>query len=53
MGEIIYKEVDFLKYCPECKYKNVDESEDPCDECLEYPTNAYSRKPVNFKEKKG
>lgn len=52
MTEFIYKEVDFLSYCPICKYQNIDESEDPCDECLENPMNTYSKKPVNFKEKK-
>ena len=36
------KIVDFEKYCP---------SEDPCWGCLDTPTNTWSHKPVNFKEK--
>lgn len=46
--EIIDKEVYFHKYCNLCKHKDVDESEDPCDECLEYFCNTYSHRPVNF-----
>lgn len=45
------KEVDFFKYCKECKYSTINENKDPCDECLAYPTNENSEKPVNFKEK--
>lgn len=52
MDELIYKEVDFFKYCPECRHQKKAESEHPCDECLENTTNLYSQKPVNFKKKK-
>lgn len=45
------KFVDFHKYCELCKYEKVDESEDPCDECLTYPVNTESLKPVRFEEK--
>ena len=51
--EEIYKEVYFSEYCKTCKYEKVPESEDPCDECLEYPMNTYSHKPVNWEEKDG
>lgn len=47
--EDIYKEVYFGEYCKTCKHKNVTESEDPCDECLNSPVNLYSHKPVNWK----
>lgn len=53
VAETIEKEVNFKEYCPICKHQNDPESEDPCDECLEYPSNTYSRKPVNFRPKKG
>lgn len=43
------KEVYFNQYCSTCKYKDLLESEDPCDECLEYPVNTDSHKPVNYK----
>lgn len=45
-----YKEVYFHKYCPKCKYKDVEEIKDPCNECLGEPYNLYSHKPVKFKE---
>lgn len=48
------KEVDFNRYCPLCKYKdsNPDLEDSPCSNCLGYPTNQYSHKPIEFKEKK-
>ena len=47
------KEVYFDQYCKTCQHKDVDESEDPCDECLNEPVNSYSHKPVNYEEKEG
>lgn len=47
----IDKEVYFDEWCPKCKYHDTDESEDPCDTCLEYPSNVNSHKPIEFKEK--
>ena len=47
----IYKEVRFDQYCNKCKYKDLDESESPCYECLEDPVNVYSHKPVHWEEK--
>ena len=43
-----YKEVYFHKYCEKCKYKDVDDVKDPCNECLDEPANLYSHKPVKF-----
>ena len=45
------KEVSFYDYCKTCKYQELSGCEDPCDECLDYPTNEDSHKPVNYKEK--
>ena len=42
--------VDFKKYCETCKYKDVDEVKDPCNECLDNPVNIDSRKPINYKD---
>lgn len=42
--------VDFNKYCKTCKYSDVDEWEDPCNECLHNPVKEDSRKPVNYTE---
>lgn len=48
--EYSYKEVYFDKYCKQCKYKNLGESEAPCDECLNHSMNHHSHKPVNFEK---
>lgn len=45
------KEVKFWDWCEKCKYFKTPETEDPCDECLGYPGNEDSHKPVNFKAK--
>lgn len=45
------KEVYFYEYCKTCKYSELKGDEEPCNECLENPTNTYSHKPVNYKEK--
>lgn len=47
-----YKIVDFQKYCATCKHKDVEETEDPCNECLTEPARPYSQKPVNWEEKR-
>lgn len=44
------KEVLFYKFCSKCKNKDTKETEMPCDECLEYPYNEDSTKPIHFKE---
>lgn len=46
-----YREVDFNKYCVTCKYLEVDEVEDPCNECLDEPYNEYTDKPIKWEEK--
>lgn len=47
-----YLIVDFEKYCETCEHKDIEETEDPCTECLESPTNLFSHKPVKWEEKK-
>lgn len=49
--EIRDKIVEFDKYCEKCRFKDKKESDEPCHECLIYPVNENSKKPVNFKEK--
>ena len=44
------KEVDFKKYCATCVYKDIEETEDPCNECLAQGANEWSRKPIKYKE---
>lgn len=47
------KEVDFEKYCKLCKYEKSNPylEDNPCSHCLDYPTNQFTSKPVDFKEK--
>ena len=45
------QEVYFGQYCRTCKYENKPEVTDPCNECLEYPTNKESHKPVMWEAK--
>ena len=50
--EEIYKEVYFNEYCNSCKHKKEAENDEPCNECLTYPVNVYSHKPINYEEDK-
>lgn len=50
--EEVYKIVHFDKYCGTCKFSKTSEDDEPCSECLCYPANAYSHKPVNYEEDK-
>lgn len=45
------KEVYFHMYCEKCKHEKVKDIDEPCNECLDNPTNLYSHKPVKFEEK--
>ena len=45
------KEVYFDMYCKQCEYFDLSEDKDPCDECLDNPSNINSHKPVKFKAK--
>ena len=49
MPDIVQVEVDFETYCKICKHKNVLQSDEPCNTCLEQFWNWNSSKPVNFK----
>ena len=46
------KEIDFFTYCKTCKYRDLKEIEDPCNECLDTPCNVESRKPLNWESAK-
>ena len=49
--EQIDKIVHFDEYCPTCKYETTPEKDNPCNECLDNPTNTNTRQPVMWKEK--
>ena len=48
--ELIDKEVYFNEWCPKCKYFKAPDGEDPCNTCLNNPSNYHSHKPVKFEE---
>lgn len=50
-GENRSKFVEFSTYCHTCKHEDKKESEDPCYDCLDNPTNIDSHKPVNWEQK--
>lgn len=51
-NELIQKIVRFDIYCDTCKFKDVPETDDPCNECLTMPARTDgSRKPINYKMK--
>lgn len=45
-------EVRFDIYCEKCKYYQLSETWDPCNECLACPYNYNTAKPVNYVEGK-
>lgn len=47
------KECDFHKYCETCKYHDIPETDDPCNDCLHYTANDDSHKPVRWEDKDG
>lgn len=44
------KFVDFKTYCPLCKNAKLDEHKDPCNDCLNCPTNTNTHQPILFEE---
>lgn len=49
--EIEYREVKFDIFCATCKHADLKDTDEPCCECLEEPTNMYTEKPVRWKAK--
>lgn len=49
--EVIERFVEFDRYCKTCKYERLEDSKDPCCECLDEPVNLYSTKPVKWEAK--
>ena len=48
--EIVEKEVRFDLYCYKCKFHLTKEEDEPCRDCLNYPSNSHSKKPLRYKE---
>ena len=51
MIENSYKDVNFKHYCAECKYSELKEFEDPCNDCLENGVRNGTEKPLYFEKK--
>lgn len=51
MDQQAYKEVYFHEYCKKCRHEKLEETEAPCDECLNEPLNLNSHRPVRYEEK--
>ena len=45
------KIVAFDVWCETCKHRKLNEAQEPCNECLSYPMNEDSTKPVKWEEK--
>ena len=43
-----YKIVKFDEYCPTCEHCNVDETEEPCNTCLETEAREGTRVPEKY-----
>ena len=44
------KFVEFDKCCKFCKHRDLEDSKDPCCECLDNPVNYNSKKPYFYEE---
>ena len=38
-------------WCQKCLCKDIKENDEPCEECLDNPTNENTERPIKFKEK--
>ncbi len=49
--KLVYFDESHTKGCYNCKYENVPEEDEPCDECLRHHYNVETRKPVKWEAK--
>lgn len=40
--------VEFESHCKTCKHRDLEEKYDPCNECLDNPTNVNTNEPVYY-----
>lgn len=50
MDSNIFREVRFDKYCETCKWKELDEVKDPCNDCLSIGMREETEKPEYYEE---
>lgn len=46
------KEVRFDRYCKLCKHKDLEETKNPCNDCLEYGMREGTCKPEHYEPKR-
>lgn len=44
-----YKEVNFAEYCRNCKYADIEDTKNPCNNCLDIPARQFSHVPEYYK----
>lgn len=49
--DIHEKEVRYEKWCGTCRWKNLPDYEEPCNECMERFTNFGTDRPVRYEKK--
>lgn len=45
------KIVFYKKHCPTCKHEAVEETEEPCNSCLDCPVREDTHKPEKWEER--
>ena len=45
------KYVNYESYCRKCEYEKLNDYEDPCNECMEWPCREGTEVPFKYKEK--
>lgn len=48
--EICEREVEYWNYCDTCKYKDLDDTQEPCNECLGNPITENTSKPIKYEK---
>jgi hypothetical protein len=51
MDSQCYKEVYFHRYCKTCQHEKVEDTDEPCDECMSEPINLNTHRPVKYEAK--
>ena len=49
--DIVQHIVSFDTWCANCKHAQLEETKDPCNECLDNPVNMNSYQPTLFEKK--
>lgn len=50
MSDESIKLVEFERFCEKCVYKDTEEAEDPCHECLQVGGRPFTHTPLYFEK---